>query len=132
MKTNAYDKYRFIKTIENFINKRYNNFGSSNDITESFDLMRFLSDEEYRQRQIGLYENAKVTYNILDIITKVPHFNEMFNILYVDNWMIKNFSIVSYLTDMLAKEVLNIPTSKLNQKEYKQVLQYANDILIIN
>lgn len=133
MRTNAYDKYKYIQNIENFINKRITRYNRDNGSKfERFNLMRFLSDDTYRDEQIKNYDSLKSTYNILDAITRVPHFNAMFNILYVDNWIIKNFSVITNLTDRLANEILNQKDSKLTQKEYKIVQNYANNILILN
>lgn len=133
MKTNAYDKYKYVKNIENFINKRVTNYNkNAGEQLERFDLMRFLSDDSYRITQIQNYNKLKSTYNILEAITKVPHFDAMFNILYVDNWLIKNFSVINHLTDKLSNDVLLQKDTKLTQKEYKTVQKYANDVLILN
>lgn len=133
MKTNAYDKYKYIQNIENFINKRItaHNKASGDDFVR-FDLMRFLSDNTYRNKQIDQYNLLKSTYNILEAITKVPHFNEMFNILYVDDWLTHAYSIHNSLVKKLSSEVLLNKDTKLSKKEYKTVQSYTGDIIILN
>lgn len=38
------------------------------------DLTRFAFDEAYREECIAKYERVKKAFNILDVVSKVPHF----------------------------------------------------------
>lgn len=42
---------------------------------DRFNLHFFLTDPDYREKQINLYDKYKSTFNLLDVISKVPHFN---------------------------------------------------------
>ncbi len=139
IKTNNYEKYSYIKGIENFINRKISERNKLNanqkmsNYFEPFDLMKFLSDPNEKLKQINQYEALKSTYNILDIITTVPHFSAMFDILYIDNFLINQFSVKNMLEEKIASEVLgNSTTQKLNQREFSELSKYVNDVLITN
>lgn len=133
IRTNSFDKYKYIKRINNYINNKvieYNNTHS--DQLSTFDLMTFLSDPYMQQVYINEYEKIKNTYNILRAITTVPHFNEMFKVLYLDNTSIKWLSVKNRLEEKIADRVLTNITQQLNQSEYRELTKYVNDILIYN
>ena len=48
---------------------------------KKFDLVQFVKNKEYAQSMILEYENAKVKFNILDTLISLPHFNEMYKVL---------------------------------------------------
>ena len=45
-----------------------------------FILNEFLNNPEYRQEQIDEYNKVKASFNILDVISKIPHFNSYISI----------------------------------------------------
>lgn len=141
MKTNDYDMYSYVKRIENFINKRYNEYlikHKNSETLNEFKLMRFLSDNEYRKQQIEQYEFVKSSYNILDIISRVPHFASMFNTLHIGDYCMNNFSAAYQLERKIADELIKpykgqkYKTAKLSELEFKEVQKYVNDVFIVN
>ena len=134
IETDDYDKYSYVKGIENFINRKYDDYMKihKNKNLTPFNLNLFLSNENERQTQIANYDLVKQTYNILDIITKVPHFAEMFKILYTDNYLLRNSSATYDLERDFADRVVWYKNSKLNEKEFKEVNSFINDIIIFN
>lgn len=85
IRTNSFDKYNYIKRIEAFVNKRF-------DQNPNFDLMLFLNDPIKQREYINRYEKVKSTFNILEAITTVPHFKEMFQVLYLDRTAIDSLA----------------------------------------
>ena len=41
------------------------------------DMFRFYNDSEYKQFVIDLYDLFKHNFNVLDCLSKLPHFNKM-------------------------------------------------------
>ena len=128
MRTDNYDKFAYIQRIERFINDRF----EAAKITTPFKLMNFLSDPVYRQDMIDAYEKVKTTYNILDVITKVPHFASMFDLLYMDNYLITEFSVKTKLERDYSDQLKTPKIKSINQREFKEVSSYVNDLLIYN
>lgn len=128
MRTDNYDKFAYIQRIERFINDRF----EAAKIKTPFKLMDFLSNPVYRQQMIEAYETVKTTYNILDVITKVPHFASMFDLLYTDNYLITEFSVKTKLERSLAEQLKTNKIKSINQREFKEVSNYVNDLLIYN
>lgn len=124
MRTDNYAKFSYIQRIEGFIKERTN---------KPFSLMEFLSNKVYRQEFIDEYEKVKSTYNILDVITKVPHFAKMFELLYVDDFLMRGFSVKNTLERRFANELMIDPNLKrINTKEFREISNYTNDVLIYN
>jgi hypothetical protein len=69
-RTNLYANRAFIKRVNDHVNKLF----EANDIKTTFNFDQFVNDEEYRKQMIGLYDMVKKTFNILDALTRLPHF----------------------------------------------------------
>ena len=69
--------------------------------------MQFLSSESYRQSAINSYEIAKDTFNVLDIISTVPHFKAMTQALVVSETIPNQISLRAKLIPNLAKNMGN-------------------------
>lgn len=138
MRTDDYKMYSYVKRIENFINSKYNNASNKDETLIPFNLMYFLQNEDYRLNQIKQYNQVKTSYNILDIITSVPHFASMFKLLHLNNYSLNMFSAAYALEREIAETISpkykkqQIKTSKLNEKEFKEVQKYINDLFILN
>jgi hypothetical protein len=124
IRTNSFDKYNYIKRIEAFVNKRF-------DQNPNFDLMLFLNDPIKQQEYINRYEKVKSTFNILEAITTVPHFKEMFQVLYLDRTAIDSLAAKNYFETKIANELVS-PDNKLNAIEYRELSKYINDVFIYN
>lgn len=143
LRTNDYDQYSFIHRVEDFVNRRYNDYIKENDTNNQsglrkFDLMGFLNDPRVRKMQIAQYEKVKSSYNILDVISKVPHFAAMFNLLYTNDYCLNNYSFAYELERKIADDLVPLAykaefkTGKLKEKEFKEVQNYINDLTIVN
>ena len=131
LRTSAYDMHRLIRSIENFVNGRFN----EKRINKTFELMTFLSDEANREEMIAEYEKVKSSFNILDAITKIPHFGKMFDALYTNEYIQSTLSSKHKFVEELARKLeydnpynSSEPDSRiLTEKEYNQVEYYIND-----
>ena len=119
--TDKYGKYSYIKGIEAFISKK---------AEKSFDLLRFIKSSTYREEWINLYEKVKTTFNILDVISTVPHFKEMFNIINVDDEVLNTLSVRNKVESLVIPEFQNEKGSKLNAQEFRQAKNAVNDFII--
>lgn len=128
-RTNDYDQYSFINRIENFINERYKNA----KIDHKFNLMSFLSDPTVRQAEIELYDKVKSTYNILDIISTVPHFAAMFNTLELSNSVLNRFSYIYKLERSVINKLKDIVENfTVNDKIFKTIRDTLYDQTIVD
>lgn len=68
IKTQRGDLNRQIEQIERSI------YDITKDANDIIDIKRFAFDSDYRQQAIQRYEENKITFNVLDVISKIPHF----------------------------------------------------------
>ena len=122
LSTSGYKQYSDIFNIESFVKSR---------VGEDFDLLTFIQDDIYREDWIKKYESAKSIINVLDVISKVPHFKEMFNILYDNNFILSNLSSRYQLTKDLANKISG-EKYPLSEKEFRQVGYYINDLFLVS
>lgn len=128
-RTNDYDQYSFINRIENFINERY----KKAKINHKFDLISFLSDPTIRQSEIELYNKVKSTYNILDIISTVPHFAAMFNTIELSNSILNRFSYIYKLERNVINRLKDIVENfTVNDKIFKTIRDTLYDQTIVD
>lgn len=104
-----------------------------------FNFNRFLSDDDYRKRTIDYYNLIKGTYNVFDIIDKIPHFNAMIN---VQNMGANSSSIISQRYELLLKIARRYASDpnyngnekypiKLNDKQITSINEFFNDAIIV-
>jgi len=144
MSTSDYDEYNNVKKIEKYINKKYYEYTQANPKAEleKFDLIRFLGDETYRNNQIEQYSLVAETYNILDLVTSVPHFNAMLKLLRYNRYLIRR-SVALEMERDLAERLITADketnnsgfgygdTQSLNPKEWSALRNYVNDLIIL-
>ena len=152
MKTNDFQEYSWIKNLESEINRIYSDAGKSEEFSP-FDLLEFMENPIYRDKQINQYEQVKTTFNILKVITTASNFFEMLKTLVIARKSLYQSAAIQ-LERKFAREViangektvvykgkgnpeghLNITsadTSSLNQKEFREVSKYVQDVLILN
>lgn len=168
--TNTTDTYSYIKSIEKYIESRYNKdflepvenslielivgIKSGEDTKAisktyknlksemeenwvKFDLIKFILNPEYKQEQINKYEKYKVNFNILEVISEVPHFKEMFNVLALNKQILNSLSTRNRLEDIVLNQLnhssdkgkLNV-TKALNKQEIRTIKDAIDDHLI--
>ena len=79
-----------------------------NLLKEGLDFRLYISDENYKSRVIEYYNLIKNTFNVFDIIEKVPHFREMINSLILShNILLKSSKKYNFVFNT-TKDVMNI------------------------
>lgn len=125
IKTSMLDIFNFINGINKFVNKRIKIEG------EKFDFREFLKNDEYKQRWIDYYEEFKTTFNILDIISKTPHFAAMYQVMSL-NQDIMNLETVKFgmfnrfAQNLVDKGILN----SLESRDASTINRYIDDIIL--
>lgn len=73
------------KIVQEAYSEWYEDLGKViNELKENwkkFSIVRFVKDDDYAQTTISEYESTKVKFNILDVLKSLPHFNEMYKVL---------------------------------------------------
>jgi hypothetical protein len=109
MDTSDYDEYKNVVKIENYINKRYRAYmmkpGNEKVIFEPFNFIKFLNDSEYRKKHIDNYDKCASTYNILDILISIPHYNAMSKLIATNRYLIQR-SVAIEMERNLAQQIL--------------------------
>lgn len=140
IKTKLMDKIKYINQIESFVNRKFAKFNNDNELSSddvgylppSFNLIEFIQNPEYKKEMIDAYEQAKDTFNILDIITSVPHFNEMLNAMAVDNRVLSFYASKYALTKNLAMSALhNRALNQLTAKDMSEINRFISDVTIV-
>lgn len=144
IKTKLEDKVNFELQIENFVNKRINSVpaGINQEIqslsekynlpsTSIFNFELFASDLEYRKDISDLYEYVKDTFNILGIISNVPHFKAMLDAYGVDNSVESGFVDVYRVGKKLAKTYTKDKLiARLLPKHKSIINNFLNEVII--
>lgn len=107
------------------------------NIWQSFDLVRFITDPIYKQESIEKYEQNKVNFNILEVISAVPHFREMLNVLAINKSVLNSLSSRNRLEDIILNQLsrnfagVRMDVSKpLNKLEIRTIKDQIDKYLI--
>lgn len=144
IKTKLEDKVNFELHIENFVNKRFNSVPANINqeiqllaekynlpSTSIFNFELFASDLEYRKNISDLYEYVKDTFNILGIISNVPHFKAMLDAYGVDNSVESGFVDVYRIGKKLAKIYTKDKLiARLLPKHKSIINNFLNEVII--
>lgn len=107
------------------------------NIWQYFDLVRFITDPIYKQESIEKYEQNKVNFNILEVISTVPHFREMFNVLAINKSVLNSLSSRNRLENIILNQLsrnfagIRMDVSKpLNKLEIRAIKDQIDKYLI--
>ena len=122
IKTDPEGLIRQVNLIERAI---YDITGKTDDI---IDLNKFAFDQEYRQKAIDTYEKVKHSFNILDAVSKVPHFMGYIQTLAVAlKEVSESFKFRSSRT--MSQELAQMVKTNNENKIIKGVENYVGDFL---
>lgn len=130
--TSDLDTLKIISRIENIITDRAHAVDYRGN-TEKFDLHKFLYDQKYQKFIIEKYNDVKVSFNILDLITKVPHYYKYLKILDLQDNMYSAISSKYRTIKTLGRIIINKSGAySQSDKEaiYKRIKQYADNQII--
>lgn len=90
-----------------------------------------ISISNYREAITEYYNIIKGTWNIFDMIQKIPHYNSIFELL--KTVYVSDYATVqkSYIVNMAAKEIMK-QTNYMDDQDMQSLLNYINELLIIN
>ncbi len=135
LKTNLTDFVKLINRINNFVNKKWQAYMPKT--SETFSIIKFLSDSEYQATWINNYETIKSSNNILRTIISTPNFSEMFKQIALGYNLLEH-SVQNRLTIKLANALLEYNqegsslTQKLTDDEFAKVDRYVRDLILEN
>ena len=99
------------------------------EIKEHFDFDRFMSDRKYRDVCVKMFENAKHTINIFDVITSIPHIWNLYNMWHASE-VGKKAMTIKYKKALEAKQAIG--SAKLTKGEISKMAQVIHDAGIYN
>lgn len=124
--TKQTDRINKIFQIESTINNKIKS-------DEKFNLLEFFEDESRQQYWIDKFQNVKnSSFNVLDIITKSPHFYQMWKAFVTVENATNTVSLKSELTTKLAKHLKNrnIIQSKFTEKDMGKIKGFISDLVV--
>lgn len=135
LKTDVYKKYRFRKRIENYINKvktnRTDNKQKKFINAVDFSFYDFIREEDY-DFWIEWMDKHCVNDNVLKIGTNVDHFYNMLQTWFVDETALQKTSVRYKLINYFADKIVPNSKSSLNELEFKEVVNYVDELLVAN
>ena len=135
LKTDVYKKYRFRKRIENYINKiktnRTDNKQKKFINSVDFNFYNFIKKEDY-DFWVEWMDKHCVNDNVLKIGTNVDHFYNMLQTWFVDETALQKTSVRYKLINYFADKIVPNSKSSLNELEFKEVVNYVDELLVAN
>jgi hypothetical protein len=77
------------------------NWAHENNLMKTFDMYRYLTDEEYKKNMIKYNHLIKGTFNVLHMMETIPHYKEIMQCLKVIAVSKKSLSIKNRLINQL-------------------------------
>lgn len=151
--TKDFDEYKWVRDIEAFVNERiYNNvnakgepqplYYSNGEQVGEFDLIRFLTDEQYKEEMINVYDKIKSTYNILAIASSAKQFEAMLKMVSLNRKLITRAFILSKERKLANAVLLPNKTiknglsygllQKFNEREFNTLKNFTQDVITAN
>lgn len=102
-------------------------------IDQQLDIDSIMNGQEeisYRELVSDYYNIIKGTWNVFDIITKIPQYNailELFKSVYIID---KYSSLKSYLSNIIYDDIIN-RTRYIDETQSKQIYKYVQDLVIV-
>lgn len=97
---------------------------------ERFDLIKFVTDPEYQIEYVSKYQKSKVNFNILEVLTSVPHFREMFKALALNKNILNTLSVRNKLEDAIIDEQSKKSIKPLTARNIKDTKNKVTNFLI--
>lgn len=102
-------------------------------MVDDFNTLRFLNDNDYRRLAVSFYNLIKGTINVLDVITRVPHFRATIDMAATDfgifDAISSKFTNVYNLSKYLARDVYKVSASKDRDSIYRNVGNFLDSVI---
>lgn len=146
VKNNRITEANWVNDVNRFVNQRYYNYGKKYDFIP-FDIIKFVSDKDYKEVQIKQYDLVKSSVNILNSISSVKHFNAMLTFVKLNRDITSRATSINFAralnNEVLMSGVKNNEKTKVNGIPYWQTLKlsvnslkvidrFSRDVLILN
>ena len=126
--TSIPDSLNYLNNFQNLI------YTESKKKEDKIDILRFCLDEQYRESAIDMYEaKAKHTINILQIVSKVPHFLEYLRVVATADAMMESISAKYRATKNFSEDLIDknkIFTAEGKKNLFKRMDTMVNTIMI--
>lgn len=99
------------------------------DLIGTFDIYRYLTDEQYKQEMIEYNHIIKGTLNVLDMMEEIPHYKEILNCLKSLAVAKQNLSSKSRLINKLIQES---KAEYLNDQQLRGIIRYVDKLNAFN
>ena len=99
------------------------------DLIGTFDIYRYLTDEQYKQEMIEYNHIIKGTLNVLDMMEEIPHYKEILNCLKSLVVAKQNLSSKSRLINKLIQES---KAEYLNDQQLRGIIRYVDKLNAFN
>lgn len=116
--TNINDFLSYVMSIEEYVQKKLGN---------TFSLIEFINNLEYRNNKIIEYDSVKEHFNILEVISEVPHFAAMFNTIATNRTILDR---LSKRNELIGKIYDNLDVKKLSTDKKQQLNNDISKFLI--
>lgn len=116
--TNINDFLSYIMSIEEYVQKKLDN---------TFSLIEFINNLDYRNNKIIEYDSVKEHFNILEVISEVPHFAAMFNTIATNRTILDR---LSKRNELIGKIYDNLDVKKLSTDKKQQLNNDISKFLI--
>lgn len=98
-----------------------------------FNTLRFLNDDNYRRLAVSFYNLIKGTINVLDVITRVPHFRATIDMAATDFGIFEaisaKFTSVYNISKYLIKDVYKVSSAKDRDFIYRNVGNFLDSVI---
>ena len=121
--TSIPDSLNYLNTFQNLI------YNKSKVKADKIDVLRFSLDKDYREEVIQKYEEkAKHTINILQVVSKVPHFLQYLQTAATSDAMMENISAKYRATKRFAEDM--IEEYQIRSADGKKTLYRTTDTMV--
>ena len=109
------------------------NWAHEKNLMGTFDVYRYLTDEEYKKDMIRYNHLIKGTLNVLHMMETIPHYKEIMECLKVIAVSKKSLSIKNRLINQLiSKEQANKSNANISEKQLKGIIKYVDHLVSLN
>lgn len=105
--------------------------GKQFKLIDNFDIETWLYDPNYRAATSKFYNVIKGTWNVFDVVDKLPHFSAIFDLLRMSMQANNNLSRKSHVIWLAVKKMYKGKTS-IDPTEFNKLVDYIDGLLMID